>query len=117
MLTPATSAMRVVVAASSPSRSRIWTVASRIARTVSCARACCGCFRTRTAIASTALLGGEAPVDANVTGRAAEGGRAQENAAFEGVEVLVSHDLVRNDLRHVDHDRTCLLGAIIRAGR
>src|SRR5689334_15303193 len=35
-----------MVAASSPSRSRIWTVASRMAPTVACARACRGCLRT-----------------------------------------------------------------------
>ncbi len=45
MLTPATSAMRVVVAASSPSRSSTSTVASRIALTVAWARACRGAAR------------------------------------------------------------------------
>src|SRR5260221_14442341 len=45
MLIPATAAMRVVVAALLPSRSKIRTVASRIALTVARERDCLGSFR------------------------------------------------------------------------
>src|SRR6188768_3848352 len=45
-LTPATSAMCAIVAASKPSRSRICTVASKMAPTVACARAWRGSLRT-----------------------------------------------------------------------
>src|SRR4051812_8637076 len=45
MLIPATTAMRVVVAESAPSRSKIRMVASRIALTVARERDCLGSFR------------------------------------------------------------------------
>src|SRR5215472_15187660 len=92
MLTPATSAMRVVVAASSPSRSRICTVASRMARTVSCARACCGCFRALGTMEG-GLLGRLVARHAARVRRG--GGRTPDGErAVERVEVLVRDHLV-----------------------